>query len=202
MSVEEDGVRGHSGRVETTGIAGQRPQQLGVAQPSANDHVVRCGEARVKAAVEPDLQYDAGLGGSRDSVVGLGEGDGHWLFAEDGLAGAGGGLDQDESVRGASERNPRVVHRRIEIFQHERHSVPFTQCCDTVQRPRRSDPHVAADVRGRLDWQASVIQTGTVQVQPRAAQLLRHRHRLFCGAQQLRRAVVVGQRASDVASHR
>ena len=70
-------------------------------------------------------------------------------------------------------------------------------------RVSRALSHIApVTTSQRLDRQALAVETGAVKVQPRDAELLRDRDRLARGAQQLVRAVVVGERAGDVAGHR
>jgi hypothetical protein len=82
------------------------------------------------------------------------------------------------------------------------HPGALAQLGDPGEGAVRGDPHRAVGLAGhRKDGQAPVVQAGPVQVQSGAAQLFGGLDRLLGGAQQLGRAVLVGQGAADVAGH-
>ena len=72
------------------GIAADDVQQRGRADLAADDRLAHAGEVGIEAAVEADLQLDAGLLDRRQRLVDLGQVEGDRLFAEDVLAGLGG----------------------------------------------------------------------------------------------------------------
>ncbi|MNN25799.1 hypothetical protein D3C81_1392870 [compost metagenome] len=95
-----------------------------------------------------------------------------------------------------------MIQRQVEVFQRE--NLPHALChfCQPGQRIGRLQPHCARHHRHRFHRQPLRVQAGTVQIQARAIQALRHRQRLFGALQQLSDLHIVGQIAAEIAGHR
>ena len=83
----EDGPGLDRLRVGQPGIPGQGAQQLHGPDPALGHDMPGSGEVGREAAVEAHLERHAGGMGGVDGAVRVGEGQGHRLLAEHGLAG-------------------------------------------------------------------------------------------------------------------
>ena len=104
------------------GIVADGPEEVDVTDLAGRDAPPCFLVAGIVAALEADLQGDAGPAHGRQGPLGGGDVQGHRLLAQDGLPGAGGGLDQGGVGGGRGDDHHRLhvraVHRRQRLRHH------------------------------------------------------------------------------------
>ncbi len=116
--------------------------------------------------------------------------------------GAVHGRDEGEAVGRGREGHAGMVDGRVEVLEDEHDPLSLAQLGDAAERALRGQPHRSGRDRLGADGETSVVETRSVQVEPRDAEPLRDGHRLGRGREQVVGALGVGEAPAHVAGHR